>query len=164
MKVLFREITENDLGFIKGIYDEYILNTTHTFDTEPTTIIKLREELPVSHPTYKSFIITADGIDCGYCYFSQFKKRPAYNRTAEVSIYLKPDCTRRHIGKPALEHLIKTAGANGIKMLIAVISGENLNSIEFVKKNGFNPCGHLKNVGEKFGRVLDVVFYQKEIR
>jgi L-amino acid N-acyltransferase YncA len=163
MKVLFREMTENDLDFVKEIYDDYILKTTYTFDIEPSTVSKLKEEIPIRHPVYKSFIISADGVDRGYCYYSQFKKRPAYNRTAEVSVYLKNDCTGKGIGKHALEHITGCAANYGIKNLIAVISEENLISIEFVQKNGFIPCGHLRNVGEKFGRILDVVYYQKEI-
>jgi hypothetical protein len=33
----------------------------------------------------------------------------------------------------------------------------------FFKKSGYFRCAHMKNIGEKFGKVLDVVVYQKEI-
>ncbi|MBP2132194.1 L-amino acid N-acyltransferase YncA [Methanomicrobium sp. W14] len=32
-----------------------------------------------------------------------------------------------------------------------------------LEKAGYKKCAHLKNVGEKFGKVLDVIIYEKEI-
>ncbi|MEI7898277.1 MAG: GNAT family N-acetyltransferase [bacterium] len=55
-------------------------------------------------------MIRADGISCGFCYISQYKKRQAYDRTAEVSLYLTPGFTGRGIGPDALRHLEKVAG------------------------------------------------------
>ena len=50
-----------------------------------------------------------------------------------------------------------------IVSLLFRITFKNSGSIKLFEKQGYEKSGHIKNVGEKFGRVLDVVFYQKEI-
>jgi L-amino acid N-acyltransferase YncA len=49
------------------------------------------------------------------------------------------------------------------KVLIASISGENTASLKLMRKLGYEQCGQFKNVGEKWGRILDVVYFQKEL-
>lgn len=99
----------------------------------------------------------------GYCFLTQYKKRQAYDRSAELSVYLKPGFTGRGIGTLALGRLEAAAKAAGIRVLVGTICGENEASIRLMEKAGFSRCALLKNIGEKFGRVMDVVMYQKEI-
>jgi phosphinothricin acetyltransferase len=164
MDVSFRVIQTKDLHFVKKIYDDYIINTTSTFHTDPMDISKLKEMMIIGNTVYPSYIISEGGLDCGYCYLSEYKNRQAYRRTAEVTIYLKNEFTGRGIGRRAMEFITQKAGNSSIKNLIAIISGENLASIRFIERSGFIKCGHIKNAGEKFGRLLDVVFYQKELK
>ena len=163
MKITFTEISEPDFQFIKEVYDFYILNSTATYYTEKISVAELKAMIPTGHKKYKSFLIRADENDCGFCYFSQYKKRQAYDRTAEVSLYLKPGFTGQGIGKTALEHLEKVALENGICVLIGIISGDNETSIKLFEKCGYEKCAHYKQVGEKFNKILDVVSYQKLI-
>ena len=48
-------------------------------------------------------------------------------------------------------------------MLMGIISGDNAGSIKLFEKAGYEKCGHFRQIGEKFGRILDVVAYQKFI-
>jgi L-amino acid N-acyltransferase YncA len=161
MNLEFILLQETDLQVVKEIYDDYILNSTATFHTERVTIGELRETIPIAHPKYKSFLIQADGQTCGFCYTCAFKKRQAYDRSAEVTIYLKPDYFGRGIGTSTMKMTEQVARSNGIKVLIGIISGENQPSIRLFEKCGYKKCGHYHQVGEKFGRVLDVVSYEK---
>lgn len=102
--VVFSPVTENDLGCIREIYDYYILNTTATFHNEPITIPELRDFLFIAHPRYPSFIIKESNEIVGYCFLTRYKTRQAYDRTAEMSIYMKPAYTGRGIGALALKH------------------------------------------------------------
>lgn len=92
-----------------------------------------------------------------------FKKRECYDRTVELGAYLKPQFTRRGLGTQAVRHLEQVAAATGRKMLVASISGENTASLELFRKLGYEQCAHLKRIGEKWGRALDVVFFQKSL-
>jgi phosphinothricin acetyltransferase len=51
----------------------------------------------------------------------------------------------------------------GIKHIIADISSENQQSLRFHAKHGFEMCGSLKNVGNKFNRNFDVIYMQKDL-
>ena len=163
MKIEFIDLTESDLEIVKNIYDYYIENSTATYYTEKISIDELKEFIPIEHKKYKSFLIMIDSECCGFCYISQYKKRQAYDRSAEISVYLKPEYTGRGIGKEALKHLEKVAKNNGISVLIGIISGDNENSLKLFEKNGYEKCGHFKQIGEKFNKILDVVSYQKII-
>lgn len=161
--ITFHPVTETDLPKIKEIYDYYILNSTSTFHSEPLSIDELKSILFINHPTYPSYLITSSGEAVGYCFLSRYKNRQAYDRTAEVSLYLKPGYTHKGIGSMAMEHMEKEAKKRGIHVLIGTLSGENTASMKLSEKMGFEKVAHLKNVGEKLGRILDVVIYEKEI-
>jgi L-amino acid N-acyltransferase YncA len=161
MNIEFAELTEADLEFVREIYNFYIENSTATYYTEKISVDELKEFIPVQHIKYKSLLINIDNEPIGFCYISQYKKRQAYDRTAELSLYLKPGYTGRGIGKVALAYLEKKARDNGISVLIGIISGDNENSIKLFEKNGYEKCAHYKQVGEKFNKILDVVSYQK---
>lgn len=163
MEILFEAIKEQDLPEVKKIYDWFIENSTATFHTEPIRIDQLKEFIYIDHPLYNSYMIYLNKEIAGYCYLTNYKKRQAYDRTAEVTIYLKPEFCGKGIGRISLDHLEKKARENGLKNLIGIISGDNVGSITLFEKSGFTKCAHFKNVGEKFNKLLDVVAFQKEI-
>ena len=161
MLIKLTELREDDFGIVKDIYDHYILTSTATFHTNEISIPELKEVIPVGHPIYKSFLIKQGEKVCGYCYISQHKKRQAYDRTAEVTLYLKPDFTGKGIGKEVLFRLEDIAKQNNICVLIGVITGDNFGSIALFEKCGYEKCANFRKVGVKFNRILDVVAYQK---
>jgi L-amino acid N-acyltransferase YncA len=158
------ELQEQDFEFVKEVYDWYILNSTATFHTEPISIDELKSIIPVGHPKYKSFIIRNKGEAYGYCYISRYKPRQAYDRTAEITIYLKPEYKERGIGKETIKCLEAIARKSGIAVLLGIITGENEISIHLFEKCGFEKCAHYRQVGKKFNRLLDVVAYQKLLK
>jgi L-amino acid N-acyltransferase YncA len=164
MNIHFVDLTESDFELIKEIYDYYIENSTATYYTEKIPISVLKEFIPLNHKKYRSYMVKCDNEPCGFCYFTQYKKRQAYDRTSEISLYLKPGYTGRGIGKEVLNHLEKVAKKNGISVLIGIISGDNENSIKLFEKSGYEKCAHYKQIGEKFNKILDVVSYQKIIQ
>ncbi len=162
--ISFVDLIEEDFPIVKEIYDYYIQHSTATFHTEPISIKELKEFIYTDHPIYKSFLIKIENTLAGYCYFTYFKKRQAYNRTAEVTIYLKPEFTDKGIGKTAIHFLECEAQKTVIKNFLAVITGSNIESIKLFEKMGYIKCAHFKNVGEKSNQILDVVIYQKELK
>jgi len=159
----FVEMQEPDLSIVKEIYDYYILNSTATYYTDKITIDELKQFIPVGNKKYPSFLIRTGDTTVGFCYLSQYKKRQAYDRTAEVSVYLRHDLTGQGIGKVALEHLENVAKENGIPVLLGIISADNERSIKLFENCGYERCGYLRQIGEKFNQLLDVSFYQKFI-
>ena len=163
MEIKFYDLKENDLKTILDIYNYYVVNTTVTFQIKPVSVNELKGNIFIGHPLYKSLIIKCDNVICGYCFFTQYRKKEAYNRTAEFGIYLKPEYTGKGIGYQAVSFIEKKAKENGIRVLLAFISGSNKDSINFFERLDYKKCAHFKNVGEKFGKIIDVVAYEKEL-
>lgn len=161
--ITYFPVSKANLQAALDIYNYYVENSTATFHTKKITIEELVTFLPVEHPKYKSYLISAENKVCGYGYFGQYKKRQAYDRTGEITIYLHPKKTGKGIAKPVLEKLENEAKQAGIKNLIAGITEENKPSFSFFSKNGYQKCAHLHKVGEKFGRMLDVILMEKEL-
>jgi phosphinothricin acetyltransferase len=159
----FEEAREEHLPKLLEIYNYYILNSTATFHINPISMEEMREIIFFDNPKYKAFVIKEKEDICGYCILTQFKKREAYDISAEVTVYLKPDYVGKGIGSLAIKHIETLARKNDIHALIAIICGENEKSIKLFEKNGYIKCAHYKEVGKKFGRLLDVVCYQKII-
>ncbi len=160
-EINFIELNEEYLSEVTNIYNYYILNTTATFHNQILTVEEMKEIVFFNNPKYKTFIINQDNILCGYIILHQHKKREAYDDTAEVTIYLKPDSTGKGIGTIAVKYIEDIARKLNIHVLIAGICGENSKSIKLFEKNGYFKCAHYKEVGRKFGQILDVVAYQK---
>jgi len=159
----FVDLEEKHLSEVKNIYDYYILNSTATFHTDPITIAELKNVIPLADPKYKSYLLKYDGEVCGYCYIGQYKKRQAYDRTAELTIYLKPEFFGKGIGRETIKRLENIALENSICVLVGIITGNNESSIRLFEKCGYSKCAHYREVGQKFGKILDVVAYQKII-
>jgi L-amino acid N-acyltransferase YncA len=136
MSVTLVVLQDHDLETVKSIYDYYIVNSTATFHLNKISIDELRQTIVIGHPKYQSFIIKYNDDTCGYCYISQFKKREAYDRSAEITIYLKPEFFGKGIGKQAIEQLETCAKNNKISVLIGIISGDNSQSIKLFEKCG----------------------------
>lgn len=164
MNLKLIDLQEQDFSLIKEIYDYYILNSTATFHTELISIEELKSVIPVLHVKYKSFLINYNNETCGYCYLSPYKNRQAYDRTAEITIYLKPKFLGKGIGKMVLNELENKAKQEKICVLIGIITGENVASIKLFDTCGYEKCAHFKKVGQKFNKLLDVVAYQKIIQ
>ncbi|MEN6340958.1 MAG: N-acetyltransferase family protein [Methanospirillum sp.] len=154
---------DDDLAAIKEVYDHYITTSNATFHEAPIPIDRLQEFVPVGDPRHPSFVIRSGGAFAGFCCLSPYKQRSAYDRTAELTVYLRPEFAGRGLGRVALERLEAAAVAAGTRVLVGTVCGENEAGLRLMERCGYARCGRLRNVGEKFGRTLDVVIYQKEL-
>lgn len=150
-----------DVKEITEIYNEAILNSTATFDTEPKTV----EEQTVWFQSHdeKHPVIVAElrGEVIGWASLSPWSDRPAYSITSEISIYVKAGFRNEGYGKKLMDKIIYDGEAAGLHSIIARIGGENEISIRLHEAYGFKHIGVMKEVGEKFGMILDVHMMQK---
>ncbi len=156
-----RKATARDLAAIMEIYNEAIRNTTATFDTQPKTAEEQKEwfeEHDAKHPLLVAE--QAEGI-VGWASLSRWSDRCAYSGTAEVSLYVKEGCRGKGIGKALLKALIQEGEAVGLHTVVARISEGNDVSLYLFESEGFEQVGIMREVGQKFGRLLDVHMLQK---
>ena len=163
MSIRFEPITKEHLNEVTNIYNYYVENSTATFHLQKVTAQEMVQTLCLGHPIYKSYLIYYNNRIAGFCYLGQFRKKEAYDISAEVTLYIKPEFIGKKIGIEVLNFMEKTAKELGLKNLVGVITSENTGSLKLFERCGYFKCGHLKNIGIKFGRALDVISYQKEI-
>jgi phosphinothricin acetyltransferase len=163
MNIEFKAISKENINKALTIYNWYVLNSTATFHLEAVASEELEKMVSIGHSKYQSFLILQDSAVCGFCYLSQFRYKEAYDKSAEITLYLDKDFGRMGIGKTTISYLENIAKNNNINNLVAVITANNSASISLFEKDGYFKVGHLKNIGVKFGEALDVVSYQKEI-
>jgi phosphinothricin acetyltransferase len=158
--VTIRPATEADLAAINDIYNHYVLTCTCTYQEVPETPAARRQWF--SHHNERHPVIVAEdgGKVVGWGALSKFHERSAFQNTAENSIYIHHDYQRRGIGAALLTELITCARAFGYHAIIASIDGEQAGSVALHAKFGFQKVGHLKQVGFKFGRWLDVIYLE----
>ena len=163
MNISFKPIEKIDLPPVTAIYNYYVENSTATFHLAPVSEQEMETTLLLGHRLYKSFVILSEGVIVGFCYLGQFRKKEAYDISSEVTLYIKHDFTGKKIGGTVLAFMEQEAKNLGLKNLVGVITSENTGSLKLFERNGYFKCGHLKNIGIKFGKALDVISYQKEI-
>jgi L-amino acid N-acyltransferase len=159
--LLIRLATLADLPAINEIYNHYVLNSTCTYDDEPTSAAE-REVWFLGHgPQHPITVAEAGGAIAGWASLSPFRTRPAYRRTVENSVYVRHDRQRQGIGAALLADSIERARALGHHTIIAAIDQEQAASVSIHQRLGFEQAALLKQVGFKFDRWLDVVYLQK---
>jgi len=163
--IRFECVKDEHLRRITEIYNYYIKNTTVTFHYYEHTEEQMKEILYSKDPRFNSFAIIDDnnGEVIGYCLICKFKNREAYNIFGEVVLYLDNRYLGKGIGKKALDFLEEEAKKQKFHSLVASISGDNERSIGLFESQGYYKCAHFKEVGVKFDKFLDVLYYEKII-
>lgn len=155
-----RTAERDDLPGIVDIYNEAIETTTATFDIEPKTLAE-REGWFLAH-TGKWPIIVAAGDEgvLGWASLSRWSGRCAYAGTAELSFYVGSAHRGRGTGSRLAEEIVRRGKEGGLHTLLAIVADESAVSIHILSSLGFERAGHLREVGRKFGRLLDVHLLQ----
>ncbi|MGB6007423.1 N-acetyltransferase family protein [Castellaniella sp.] len=147
---------------ILDIFNEAILNSTALYDYAPRApesmgpwfAAKEKGGFPVIG------IEDASGALLAFGSYGTFRAWPAYKYTVEHSVYVHPDHRGRGLGREILQALIAAARDRGVHALVGGIDAANAGSIALHKRLGFSHVGTLPQVGFKFGRWLDLSFYQ----
>jgi len=162
MEFQLKPCTEKQLPEILDIFNEAILNSTALYDYKPRTmeimIAWYADKQQGNYPVIGAF----DQNDSllGFMSYGMFRVRPAYKYTVEHSVYVRSDMRGRGIGKMLLREIIKKAEEQGYHVLIGVIDASNSVSMKLHENAGFALSGIMKQIGYKFGKWLDVAFYQ----
>jgi L-amino acid N-acyltransferase YncA len=156
-----RRATVNDLDAITEIYNDAILKTVATFDTEPKSCDEQKIWFESHGSKYPLIVGECDDEIVGWASLSVYSDRCAYSDTAEVSVYVAEKHRGRGFGRKILENIVQMGEEEGLHVLIARIAQGNENSIHIFEAMGFTHVGVLKEVGRKFGKLLDVYLMQK---
>lgn len=153
---MIRPATINDAAAIVAIYNEYVLNTTITFEVDAVSVDEMAQRIAEFSANHPYLVYEDGGKVLGYAYAHQWKARAAYAHTWETTVYVKSDARHRGIGSLLMNELIGASRQAGVRVLIACITEENAPSVALHKMLGFQQVSCFKQVGYKFNRWLGV--------
>jgi L-amino acid N-acyltransferase YncA len=163
MELKIRKAEIKDLNSINEIYNYYVMNSTCTYQTEPESIesrIEWFSSPVIDREKYPVIVCELHDEVIGWASISPFNKRTGYKLTVQDSIYIRNDMLNKGIGSMLLKELIRLSKSIGYHSIIAGISSDQEPSIKLHEKFNFKKSAHLKEVGFKFNKWLDVVYFQ----
>lgn len=163
MDISIRPAHVEDLRAILDIYNEAVLNTTASYDYEPHTLEQRtrwfeqhqQQDLPVL------VAVNEAGAIIGWGSLSKYREKIGYRYTVEHSVYVARDQRRLGAGRLIVMALVDAARQLGKHVIIGGIDADNQASLKLHQSLGFEQVAHLKQVGYKFDRWLDVIFVQR---
>jgi phosphinothricin acetyltransferase len=150
---------------ILEIFNEAIANSTALYDYQlrtPDSMVswfagKAQKRYPVIG------LENAAGDLLGFATYGMFRERPAYKYTVEHSIYIDSRFRGQGHGRVLLEAIVAAAVKQDFHVIVGGIDASNAVSIKLHENLGFTHCGTVAQAGFKFGRWLDLAFYQKTL-
>jgi len=147
-EIAIRDAIQNDLEKIVAIYNSTVAGRMVTADTEPVSVESrlnwFKEHNPAKRPLW--VIENADQDIIGWVSFQSFYGRPAYDATAEISIYLHESVRGKGLGKKLLNYCMSKAPEFQIKTLLGFIFSHNIPSLRLFLDAGFQEWAYLPDI------------------
>lgn len=156
-----RDATEADLPAIREIFNHWIEASTASFRTSADTEEQTRRWFEGRGPEHPVIVAENEGSVLGWASLSPHKSTGGYRHTVELSVYLREDTRGRGLGRALLGELLVRARAAGHHAVLAGVCTEQADSMRLHEAMGFTKVAHLREVGFKFGRWLDVAYFEK---
>jgi phosphinothricin acetyltransferase len=162
--IVLRQATESDLPAIVAIYNAAVPTRQSTADTVAVSV-ESRKEWFVQHtPDRRPLMVhEQDGRIVAWVSFQSFTGRPAYEHTAEISLYIAPGYQGRGMGRALLAQALDMTRALGIKSVVGLVFSHNAPSLRLFKSFGFAVWGMLPDVAEMDGKEYSVAVVGKHV-
>ena len=164
MALKYRNASIKDLPRIVEIYNSVVGSRMVTADTDPIAVDSRLEWFIAHDPHQRPLWMVMDGEkNIGWVSYQWFYGRPAYNGTAELSIYLDENERGKGFGKIILTHAMNSCERLKIKTLLGYIFAHNLPSLSLFRKMGFLDWGHFPRIAILDGLERDLIIVGKRI-
>ncbi|MFC2684584.1 MAG: GNAT family N-acetyltransferase [Limosilactobacillus oris] len=152
----FRKAVHADLSRIVEIYNQLIPSRLATADLEPVTVADREAWFASFTATHPLWVITQGDQVIGWFALEPFYGCPAYEHTAEISIYIDQAVRHQGVGSRTLQFVIDQLPQLGITAIVAYIFGHNQPSLKLFRHFGFAEWGSLPRVAELDGVQRDL--------
>ena len=160
---LFRLATKEDAKEILEIYRYYIENTTITFEYDVPTIKEFEKRIEDIEGEYPYIVCLVDDRIVAYAYAHKVWERAAYQWDVELSVYTDKDYVGNGFGKKMYNILIDILRLQNVINIYGCVTFPNENSEKLHNYLGFKKNGVFTKAGYKFGKWLDVMWFEKAI-
>ena len=162
--ITLRDATDADLEAIRDIYNHAVEHTTAIWNEVLIDVDNRRAWLELRRTKgFPVLVAEQAGRVAGYASYGDWRAFDGYRHTVEHSVYVDKDCRGAGIGKLLMQALIEHARDNGKHVMIAAIEAENQPSIALHERLGFSLVGIHREVGQKFGRWLDLAMMELKL-
>ena len=161
--VTIRTAQAEDAADIQAIYAPFVQETSVSFETVPPSVETMAARISSNLARHGYFVAQSDAGILGFAYASPYRPRPAYDRTAEVSVYLAPQAQGRGLAQALYRALFAHLAARGFHTAVAIVTLPNPQSAQLHERCGFAHVGSLQDVGRKFGQWHGTAIYQRMI-
>lgn len=151
-----------DAAAVAGIYNHYVAETVVTFEEEPLAAAEIERRMEAVRSAGLPWLAAEEGGQvAGYAYATPWKPRTGYRFSAEITVYLAPGHAGRGIGSKLYGQLFPRLQARGIHAVMGGIALPNEASVALHEKFGLRKVAHFAEIGFKFGRWIDVGYWQR---
>ena len=157
---MLRHCTPTDAVQICDIYNYYVRETVVTFEESPVLEADMAKRIAdiTSHLPWLAW--EKEGVIIGYAYAAPWKVRVAYRHSVESSIYVAPHAAGRGLGSRLYAALIAELRQRGLHCVIGGAALPNPASVALHEKLGFSKVAEFREVGFKFGRWINVAYWE----
>lgn len=153
-----------DLDRIVEIYNSTIPSRVVTADLEPATVESKRKWFDEHSANHRPlWVMRIEGRIIAWLSFQSFYGRPAYNATAEISIYIAVENRSKGIGSILLEKAISESPKLSLTALVGFVFAHNVPSLQLLKKYNFDQWGYLPRVAILDGVERDLVIVGRRV-
>ena len=157
---MIRSVNPNDAKEICGIYNHYVKNTIVTFEEDSVSSEEMGERITEISKHFPWIVFVDNERIMGYAYASRWKSRSAYQYSVESTVYVHPDTVGKGIGTRLYKELLRLLQNGGHHAVLGGIALPNDASVALHEKLGFEKIAHFKEVGFKFGKWIDVGYWE----
>lgn len=158
---MIRQAAATDAEAIACIYNHYIRETIITFEEQPVSPSEMADRIAeVAAASLPWLVAEQDGSIVGYARATKWKGRSAYRFSVETTIYLAPHWIGKGIGSSLYRLLLKQLKDLELHIAIGGVALPNVASVALHEKLGFRKVAHFSEVGFKFGKWIDVAYWQ----
>jgi len=159
-----RLATAADAEAISTIYNHYIATTTISFEEQPVTATDMVQRIADVAAAKLPWLVLLEGDTLiGYVYATKWRARAAYRFAVETSVYLDPQHAGKGAGTMLYEALLAELRQRELHLAIGGIAQPNEASVRLHERLGFEKVAHFSEVGLKFGRWIDVGYWQLKL-
>lgn len=157
-----RDATAADGEALAALYNPYVRDTIVTFEESPVDGADMAQRVTEVRSRGLPWLVLEEaGALRGYAYASTWKTRAAYRHCAEITVYLDVDHCGRGLGTYLYEALFARLAPARLHVLLGCIALPNEASVALHEKFGLRKVAHFAEVGRKFGRWIDVGYWQR---
>ncbi|VXB64961.1 arsinothricin resistance N-acetyltransferase ArsN1 family B [Massilia sp. 9I] len=164
-EIIIRPATLEDAAAFCAIYNPYIAGTTISFEEQQVAAADMAQRIAdVAAAGLPWLVACRDGRPVGYAYATKWRARPAYRTSVESSVYLDMQEAGRGLGTLLYRALLDALRLLDVHMVIGGIAQPNERSVALHEKLGFRKVAHFSEVGRKFGRWVDVGYWELRLQ